>query len=197
MCSTLPRLLTAAVLFLALSIPANASLAPPLQSVPASSLSCERADFHKVARPIYKSSSPVTRAEKRRVRAAVRCLRRPVSRKIVRGHLANYKAGHHRRWLASLSPQAFARYLLRQRPGQYGCLNVLIGRESGWRVDATNPSSGAYGIPQALPGSKMASHGADWRTNPRTQLRWMVSYCDGRYGSPCGALSHSHSVGWY
>ena len=72
----------------------------------------------------------------------------------------------------------------------------LIRRESGCRVNAYNPS-GAYGIPQALPGSKMASAGADWRTNPITQLRWMNSYVLGRYGSWANALGHSYSKGWY
>ena len=60
-----------------------------------------------------------------------------------------------------------------------------------------NASSGAHGIPQALPGSKMASAGADWQTNPLTQVRWGVSYINARYGSPCGAWAHSESHGWY
>lgn len=73
----------------------------------------------------------------------------------------------------------------------------LIGKESGCRVDADNPSSDAYGIPQALPGSKMASAGADWQSNPVTQIRWMVSYVNGRYGGWAGAVAHSRSHGWY
>ncbi len=80
---------------------------------------------------------------------------------------------------------------------QFGCLNSLWNRESGWNTYAQNPSSGAYGIPQALPGSKMASAGSDWRTNPATQIRWGLGYIQARYGSPCGAWSHSQSVGWY
>jgi hypothetical protein len=70
-------------------------------------------------------------------------------------------------------------------------------RESGWRVDANNASSSAYGIPQALPGSKMSSAGADWATNPATQIRWGLGYIEDRYGSPCGAWGHSQSYGWY
>lgn len=80
--------------------------------------------------------------------------------------------------------------------GEWSCLESLWQRESGWSSTAANPS-GAYGIPQALPGSKMASAGADWRTNPVTQIRWGLSYIAERYGSPCGAWSHSESSGWY
>jgi hypothetical protein len=70
-------------------------------------------------------------------------------------------------------------------------------RESGWRWNADNPNSSAYGIPQALPGSKMAAAGADWRTNPATQIRWGLSYIAGRYGTPIQALAHSNAKGWY
>ena len=80
---------------------------------------------------------------------------------------------------------------------QWGCLDSLWQRESGWNPYAQNPSSGAYGIPQSLPGSKMATAGSDWRTNPATQIKWGLSYIQGRYGSPCGAWGHSQSVGWY
>lgn len=73
----------------------------------------------------------------------------------------------------------------------------IIYHESGCRVDAENVRSGAYGIPQALPGTKMASAGDDWRTNPITQLRWMDSYVRGRYGSWSGALAFKQAKGWY
>lgn len=79
---------------------------------------------------------------------------------------------------------------------QYSCLVALWNRESGWRYNAANPS-GAYGIPQALPGRKMASAGADWQTNPATQITWGLGYITGRYGSPCGAWAKSQAVGWY
>ena len=82
---------------------------------------------------------------------------------------------------------------------QWRCLDVLWERESNWRHLAANPSSGAYGIPQALPGSKMASFGADWKTNPATQIAWGLNYIDDRYGSPCeawGAFS-DRSPHWY
>jgi hypothetical protein len=80
---------------------------------------------------------------------------------------------------------------------QYSCLVKLWERESNWRYNASNRSSGAYGIPQALPGVKMATAGADWLTNPETQIRWGIGYIKGRYGSPCGALAHSDKIGWY
>jgi hypothetical protein len=79
---------------------------------------------------------------------------------------------------------------------EFACLNSLFTRESHWNVYAANPS-GAYGIPQALPGSKMASAGADWATNPATQITWGLNYIQGRYGTPCGAWAHSQSIGWY
>jgi hypothetical protein len=80
---------------------------------------------------------------------------------------------------------------------QYSCLVSLWSRESGWRVNAMNPSSGAYGIPQALPGSKMATAGSDWETNAATQIEWGLGYISARYGSPCGAWAHSEDRGWY
>ncbi|QKJ21153.1 lytic transglycosylase domain-containing protein [Microbacterium hominis] len=81
--------------------------------------------------------------------------------------------------------------------GEFACLVALWNKESGWRVNAYNPSSGAYGIPQSLPGSKMASAGADWETNPATQIAWGLGYIQGRYGAPCGAWGHSQAHGWY
>lgn len=80
---------------------------------------------------------------------------------------------------------------------QFECLDLLWTRESNWDYQAQNPSSGAYGIPQSLPGSKMASVGDDWQTNPLTQITWGLGYIDERYGSPCSAWSHSESTGWY
>ena len=79
---------------------------------------------------------------------------------------------------------------------QFGCLVSLWNRESGWRVTAANPS-GAYGIPQALPGSKMFSAGPDWRTDAETQIKWGLGYIKGRYSTPCDAWAHSESTGWY
>ncbi|ROS78706.1 ubiquitin-like domain-containing protein [Cellulomonas sp. PhB143] len=80
---------------------------------------------------------------------------------------------------------------------EWVCLDKLWQKESGWNPHAQNASSGAYGIPQALPGGKMASAGSDWSTNPATQISWGLDYIQGRYGSPCGAWAHSSSNGWY
>jgi hypothetical protein len=80
---------------------------------------------------------------------------------------------------------------------QMACLDKLWKKESGWNHRASNAGSGAYGIPQALPGRKMASSGSDWRTNPATQIKWGLGYIKGRYNTPCGAWAHSQDVGWY
>jgi hypothetical protein len=78
----------------------------------------------------------------------------------------------------------------------FSCLNNIWTRESGWRWNAQN-ASGAYGIPQALPGSKMASAGADWQTNPATQIKWGLGYIQSIYGTPCGAWAHEEADGYY
>ncbi len=80
---------------------------------------------------------------------------------------------------------------------QFSCLDSLWTKESGWNVSADNPTSSAYGIPQALPGSKMATAGADWATNPATQIRWGLGYIQDSYGSPCAAWGHSQAYNWY
>jgi len=98
------------------------------------------------------------------------------------------------------SAQAYAHSLLLSRglgEDEFSCLVALWNRESHWNVYAHNSSSGAYGIPQALPGSKMASAGADWQTSAETQINWGLGYISGRYGTPCGAWAHSESNGWY
>jgi uncharacterized protein YabE (DUF348 family) len=98
------------------------------------------------------------------------------------------------------SPRAIGQQLAAARGwtgSQWTCLENLFEKESGWNPTADNPSSSAYGIPQALPGSKMASAGSDWRTNPATQITWGLDYIAGRYGTPCAAWSHSQSVNWY
>ena len=97
------------------------------------------------------------------------------------------------------SPQQIAEAMLGSfgwSSGQFACLDPLWARESGWRVTAENPS-GAYGIPQALPGSKMASAGPDWQTSAATQIEWGLGYIKGIYGSPCAAWDHEQATGWY
>ncbi|TMR14900.1 lytic transglycosylase domain-containing protein [Nonomuraea turkmeniaca] len=80
---------------------------------------------------------------------------------------------------------------------EFRCLDNLWTRESGWNHRAQNSSSGAYGIPQALPAGKMSSAGRDWKSNPETQIRWGLAYIKGRYGRPCGAWGHFQSRNWY
>ena len=80
---------------------------------------------------------------------------------------------------------------------QFTCLDKLWTRESGWNPRADNPTSTAYGIPQSLPGSKMAAAGADWRVNPKTQMAWGLRYIKARYGDPCHAWAHSEKDNWY
>ena len=80
---------------------------------------------------------------------------------------------------------------------QFQCLDSLWTRESGWNYQAVNASSGATGIPQSLPGSKMATAGADWQTNATTQIRWGLGYIASVYGTPCGAWASSEARGWY
>lgn len=94
---------------------------------------------------------------------------------------------------------AEARSYAAQRVGsaQFKCLDRLWQKESDWNPKARNPSSGAYGIPQALPATKLASAGSDWRTNPVTQVKWGLGYIDNRYGSPCAAWRHSQDHNWY
>jgi uncharacterized protein YabE (DUF348 family) len=98
------------------------------------------------------------------------------------------------------SAQAIARSMVARRgwsSAQFSCLVSLWNNESGWHVTATNRSSGAYGIPQALPATKMASVGADWRTDATTQITWGLDYIAQRYGTPCGAWDHELSSDWY
>ena len=101
---------------------------------------------------------------------------------------------------ASGSPQSIARAMLGSfgwSASQFFCLEPLWAGESGWSVTASNPSTGAYGIPQAMPGSKMASAGPDWQASAATQIRWGLGYIKSTYGSPCVAWSHEEADGWY
>jgi septal ring factor EnvC (AmiA/AmiB activator) len=97
--------------------------------------------------------------------------------------------------------QATAQSMMASRYGwgsdQFQCLVSLWDRESGWNYQSYNAGSGATGIPQALPGSKMASAGSDWATNAATQISWGLGYIAGSYGTPCAAWGHSESSGWY
>jgi hypothetical protein len=97
-------------------------------------------------------------------------------------------------------PRSVARGLLADfgmSAADFACLDELWSGESGWNVHANNPSSSAYGIPQALPGAKMASAGPDWQNNAETQIKWGLGYIQHRYGTACAAWSFKQGHGWY
>jgi hypothetical protein len=101
---------------------------------------------------------------------------------------------------ASGSPRQIAQAMLGSfgwSSSQFSCLDPLWAHESGWSVTSYNAGSGAYGIPQALPGSRMASAGPDWQTSAATQITWGLEYIRDTYGSPCGAWDHEQATGWY
>lgn len=144
--------------------------------------------------PVVKPAPPAPPAPAPAPKPAVKPAPKPVQKPVVRPKPqaappapAPVSAG---------DPRAIARQLAAQRgwgDDQFNCLNALWNRESGWNVHAAN-RSGAYGIPQALPGSKM---GAGWQNDATVQITWGLNYIAGRYGNPCGAWSHSQSTGWY
>jgi hypothetical protein len=101
---------------------------------------------------------------------------------------------------AQSDPKSIGRLLASDRgwgDGEFSCLVSLWTKESGWSWSANNGSSGAYGIPQSLPGDKMASAGSDWQTNPVTQIKWGLQYIANTYGTPCSAWGHSQAMNWY
>jgi hypothetical protein len=144
------------------------------------------------------------RADKRR---AIEKRRKAEARRLAEARAAAARAARERasrsaaRTTFSGDPRGIARQIAAQQYGwgdaEFACLDSLWAKESGWNYRATNPSSGAYGIPQALPGSKMGAYGSDWQTNPATQIKWGLNYIDDRYGSPCDAWSTAQSQGWY
>ncbi|HET7762447.1 MAG TPA: hypothetical protein VFL46_08815 [Phycicoccus sp.] len=128
------------------------------------------------------------RVAQARKEAAERAARDAQRKRIIADAVANPKAAAQ----AIMGDYGFG-------PDQWGCLEQLWIGESGWNYRAANASSGAYGIPQSLPGSKMASVGSDWQTNPVTQIKWGLNYIKQSYGTPCGALNswNSRSPHWY
>ena len=143
-----------------------------------------------------RAAAAKARAAARKAAAAKAAREKKAAEKARRARIAarGYEPG-------TTDPRDIARQILQNKygygAGQFSCFNNIIIRESNWDIHATNASSGAYGIPQALPGSKMASVGSDWRTNPATQIIWAIGYMKGRYGSPCGAWGFKSSHGWY
>ncbi|GAA1273506.1 hypothetical protein GCM10009677_28400 [Sphaerisporangium rubeum] len=154
----------------------------------------------RIARTV-RTANAAKSARTARTARTVRSLRALRAQRAAR--IARAAARRHVRRLAR-APQGrnkvIAYRLVAQRDwplAQFRCLDSLWTRESGWNHRAQNPSSGAYGIPQALPGNKMVGVGQDWRVNPITQIRWGLKYIKGRYGNPCGAWGHFRSHNWY
>ena len=123
-------------------------------------------------------------------------------------HCADYPnmetgAGHptNQDWFNHLDAAGYARVRMAcvylWDGAQYEALDRIVMAESRWNHFAYNPTSSAYGVPQACPGSKMSTAGADWRTNPRTQVRWMLQYVRDRYGTPENAAYHRFHYGMY
>lgn len=130
-----------------------------------------------------------------------------VARAEERDHVADSRpgGGSHARTARAEStvpedPRAIARSMMDEYgwdSSEFSCLDQLWISESDWDVDATNPTSGAYGIPQSLPPEKMATAGPDWRTNPATQIEWGLEYIDLSYGTPCSAWEFKQDHNWY
>jgi hypothetical protein len=200
----------------AIAVPAPAVIAAPELASAADQLAAERAaakaranrdaarvkliaakQAAKRAKSLGKQTKAIA-AQQAKIKAALAA----AARKAAEEKAARARALANRGYQPGVTdPREIARQILKNKFGygsnQFECFNNIIMRESKWKVDATNPSSGAYGIPQALPGSKMASEGSDWRTNPATQIIWGVKYMEGRYGSPCAAWSFKAANGWY
>lgn len=142
-------------------------------------------------------------ARERRARLAAKREAQRIEAEKVAAQVAVREAAEAAKAAASLTPgnnRELGRRLMVEfgfGPDQWAALERLWTKESGWNHRADNPSSSAFGIPQALPGSKMSTAGADWATNPATQIRWGLGYIRDRYGSPAAAMAHSDSVGWY
>lgn len=162
----------------------------------------DAASMHRQAGDIVRKASAreaaaVAAAVARR-NAALRAARAAVIR-AARASRAKTRPAIQPKVIRAGDPRGIARAMLSSfgwSAAQFGCLDPLWTRESGWRVTAAN-LSGAYGIPQALPGSKMAAYGSDWRTSARTQITWGLHYIAGRYASPCAAWQHFQATGWY
>jgi hypothetical protein len=161
----------ATLLALAVGLTPQTQLTPeieqPLERISTKATVIEQGDF----KPVALASAKVVRSEPEKPTQGTRMA----------------VSGNHSDWLRSAGiPKSV-----------WSCAEALVQRESGWSVTATNPSSSAYGLPQSLPGNKMASAGADWRTNPVTQLRWMDGYTKARYGGWCQANSFQLQNSWY
>lgn len=153
-------------------------------------------DYRSYASRVYQRKR-VSKKAHRVLDAMHRCQHSYRARVAVGSHHDRYKTGREsRQRIARMGVKGIAYQMLAARgaTGQFPCLVALWHRESGWSVRAHNRSSGAHGIPQALPGSKM---GPGWQSNPHVQIRWGINYTYSRYGGPCAANSAQLRQGWY
>ena len=155
-----------------------------------------------VASPMHRLVT-VERQHAHRVAVAKAAAAKAAAAKAAAAKAAAAKAAAAKRKATTIptgTPEQIAQQMLSKYgwpSSQFSCLYPLWYHESGWNPAARNPGSGAFGIPQSLPGSQMASAGADWATNPATQIKWGLTYIQGRYGSPCGAWAHEQADNWY
>jgi hypothetical protein len=163
----------------------------------------EAADLAAAHRKAARDQAPQKAAGTRAIAAASQSAAQPAAQPATGAQptqAASAAAAQPATGAASGSPQQIAEAMLASfgwSARQFSCLDPLWAHESGWSVTAYNPGSGAYGIPQAVPGGKMASAGPDWQTNAATQIRWGLEYIKGTYGSPCAAWDHEQATGWY
>ncbi|MDQ6642198.1 MAG: lytic transglycosylase domain-containing protein, partial [Actinomycetota bacterium] len=167
--------------------------APTASPAAASDLSAARLSSALNARDLLSRAQSVSRSAGDR---------RATADKVKKAALSN-AAGVAKTNVAKIStsdPKSLTQALMPQfglATSEFGCLDRIWTQESGWNVHAANPSSSAYGIPQALPGSKMSSAGPDWVNNAETQIRWGLGYIRDRYGSACSAWGFKMGHGWY
>jgi hypothetical protein len=142
----------------------------------------------------HRASSRRSQAIQQRRVAAAAAKKRAEAERVRRIRALGYEPG-------TTNPRDIARQIMARKygwdAGQFRCYDKLVVSESNWRVNALNPSSGAYGIPQSLPAGKMASAGPDWRTNPATQIVWGLGYVKASYSTPCAAWSFKQANNWY
>ena len=152
------------------------------------------------------TAEPVKKREKKVSRSTIRIspIEKPNKKRFVKSKPRRSKKHVSRSSTREVSPtgrnQRIGRELAAARGWdgeQWNCLRSLWIKESGWSTRSSNSSGSAWGIPQALPGSKMAQFGSDWRTNPATQIKWGLHYIDSRYGNPCSAWAHWQNHNWY
>ena len=167
----------------------TASATDTLHATPRLSEEAVRARHRAPQEQVSRSAS---RPELASVQRATKAKHLPVARQDVAGSVS--------KTVEATDPRDIAMSMLADygwSSDQFSCLDSLWVSESNWNINATNAYSGAYGIPQALPAEKMATAGADWRTNPATQIKWGLSYIQSSYGSPCSAWDFKQGNNWY